>query len=285
MTWPILTALAGALLLAFGAALQEGAAVAAEGRARPLLALARRPRWLLGAGLSAAGVGLHLLALSAAPVTLIQPLGVSGLLFAVAAAAMLARRPVRPAEIAGALLVTAGLIALVLSLPHRTSAAPTLDARAALGLAAVAAAAVLTGLLLAGRLTPTWRALTLATAAGISFGAVSAFARVLATAARGDATALLHWHTAVAVALAALGGIALQHAYRSGRFSLAFAALLLADPIAAAAIGLAVLNEPPPAAGAWWLVLAAAVIAPGVTLLARTRHPRTEGAPHVAAGH
>lgn len=299
MTWPILTALAGAFCLALGAALQERVAVsvtedgrsdgavrspgnAAVGRGgaltgglRLLAALARSPRWVAGAAASAAGVGLHLLALSSAPLSLVQPLGVSGLLFAVVTAAVLARRRVLAAELTGALLVTLGLGALVLAMPHRAAAEPRLAAATALALCAVAAGTVLIGLAVAGRLRPAGRAMLLAGVAGISFGAVSAFARVLGAAARQDPGALLHWHTAAAVGLAVLGGLAVQHAYRSGRFTLAFATLLLADPVAAAAIGLAFLGEPFPSGdlGLVWLLSSAALILPGVVLLARTRRP------------
>ncbi|MEV0645765.1 DMT family transporter [Phytomonospora sp. NPDC050363] len=293
MTAAVLSALAGALCLALGAALQERVVVEAAdgGRPRLLLALARDRRWIAGAAASIAGVGLHLFALSSAPVSLVQPLGVSGLLFAVGAAAILARRRVLAAEITGALLVTLGLGALVLAMPHHTGAEPSLSATTAIALCAAAAGTVLLGLAFAGRLRPTGRALLLAGVAGVSFGAVSAFARVLGSAARRDPSTLLHWHTAAAIALAVLGGLAVQHAYRSGRFTLAFATLLLADPVAAAGIGLAFLGEPFPSGrlGLAGLLCSAALILPGVVLLARTRRPAgaaaplPHGEPHVAA--
>ncbi|RCV47298.1 DMT family transporter, partial [Marinitenerispora sediminis] len=98
----VLLALAGAFCLALGSALQERDAVRAPGhqiaRAGFLLHLLRRPRWVLGTLAAATGVVLHLVALSGAPLTIIQPIGVTGLLFAIVLSAVFNRRRVRAGE-------------------------------------------------------------------------------------------------------------------------------------------------------------------------------------------
>src|SRR5690606_16366879 len=144
-----------------------------------LLRLARDPRWLAGGALTVVGVAAHLIALSAAPVTLIQPLGVSGLLVAVWLAARWRGRFLSGAEILGSLAVMLGLAGLVGTLPHGAdlpAAVPT-PVLAALAAFAVVAALVLPRL--AARLAPRVRALLLAATAGACFGFGSALARVV----------------------------------------------------------------------------------------------------------
>ncbi|MEV4082527.1 hypothetical protein AB0J43_19860, partial [Nonomuraea fuscirosea] len=108
-------ALVGSLFFALGAALQQ---FEAAGTAKPgLLALLRRPRWLLGGASILAGGGLHIVALGLGPLTVVQPMGVASLLFALPlAAALHGRRPARN-ELAAAGVVAIGLIGLVLLVP------------------------------------------------------------------------------------------------------------------------------------------------------------------------
>ncbi|MFD0665496.1 DMT family protein [Thermocatellispora tengchongensis] len=132
-------ALLGSLLFALGAAVQQYEAVRAE---RPgLTALVRRPRWLLGGVSIAAGGVLHILALSLGPLTIVQPMGVASLLFALPiAAALHGRKPAR-GELAAAAVVSSGLIGLVLIVPAPTGS-PSLstpDAVILLGVAALVA--------------------------------------------------------------------------------------------------------------------------------------------------
>ncbi len=73
-------ALVGSLFFALGAALQQH--VAATANEPRLLVLLRRPRWVLGGAVIAAGGLLHVYALSIGPLTIVQPMGVASLLFA-----------------------------------------------------------------------------------------------------------------------------------------------------------------------------------------------------------
>ena len=83
----VLLAVVGAFLIAFGAELQEHAAVGVETARHRLLGfflqLLRDGRWMVGAVLVVAGVGVHVIALTNGPVVAIQPVGSIGLLFAV----------------------------------------------------------------------------------------------------------------------------------------------------------------------------------------------------------
>ncbi|MFO7253198.1 MAG: hypothetical protein DIU60_020860, partial [Actinomycetes bacterium] len=93
MTWlGVSIALLGALGYALGAALQQYEAVA-DGAT---LKLVRRPRWWIGGAIGFAGAALHAVALSFAPLIVVQPVSVTTLVFAVPVAAWLyGRRPHR----------------------------------------------------------------------------------------------------------------------------------------------------------------------------------------------
>ncbi|MFB9799299.1 DMT family transporter [Streptomonospora salina] len=290
MVASVLTALAGAFCMALGSALQERDAVRAPGRtvasAGFLVHLAGRPRWLAGTAGAGAGVVLHLIALSGAPLTIIQPIGVSGLVFAIALTALFNRRRVRTGEIAAGAAVTVGLVGLLSLFPHaaRTPQLPLLTALALTGGIAVLGAAVYVA---AHWVAPGPRALLLATVGGAALGTTSALSRVVAANAAADWTAVLTWLTPLAVASALLGGLFQQNAYRTGHFAAAYATLLVVDPVVGAGIGALVLGEGLPAtpldrglaAGAALLAIAGTV----VLALARNRNPEAGGSERAGA--
>ena len=95
-------ALASAGLFAVGSAVQHQAALAlplaATGPVRLVLQLARRPGWLLSNLSIIAGVVLHGVALSLGALVVVQPLLVTGLLFAMPISARLHRTRVTLAQ-------------------------------------------------------------------------------------------------------------------------------------------------------------------------------------------
>ena len=117
----VLAALAAATFYAVGVALQslDARHSHADDALRPglLLGLVRRPRWLLGGVISFLGWPLQALALSQAPLAVVQP----ALAFNLVVLLVIARRftpdPVTRSDIVGALAITAGVIALTLAAP------------------------------------------------------------------------------------------------------------------------------------------------------------------------
>ncbi|MGI8417110.1 MAG: DMT family transporter, partial [Nakamurella sp.] len=179
----ILAALASALCFAIAAALQqrEAGLVVSSGVADPrvLFRLARRPIWLAGLGADGLSVALHVLALSQGSIAVVQPLGVTGLLFAIPLVAVLRRQRVPLRDIIAAMVVLAGLGVLLQLAPHTTQAA-AMGSRMiiiAVPVVALVFAAVMLGLAHArpGRA----RALLLAVAAGTLFGSVAVLVRAL----------------------------------------------------------------------------------------------------------
>ncbi|MEY9210705.1 DMT family transporter [Thermobifida halotolerans] len=285
MTWAIAIALTGAFCLALGSALQERDAIRAPGasvaRLGFLLHLARRPRWLLGSLAAATGVCLHLVALSAAPLTIVQPLGVTGLLFAIVLSALFNRQRIRLGQLLAGAAVMVGLVGLLTLFPHSADP-PVLPVPVALALTGGVAAVGTAGYLVAHWIPAGPRAVLLAVFGGAALGTTSALTRVVAVGAATDLTAVFSWLTLLAVAIAVFGGLLQQNAYRTGHFAAAYATLLVVDPVVGAGIGVLVLGEAVPTTPLAQLLAAGAVLlaVAGTTVLARAENRNPEVARH-----
>lgn len=252
-------ALVGSLFFALGAALQQ---FEVFGTAKPRLReLLRRPRWLLGGLSIVTGGGLHIVALGLGPLTIVQPMGVASLLFALPIAGALHHRKPTGKELAAAATVAAGLIGLVVLVPEHdgpTYLSPT-------GAATLLAVAGISALLLwtASRVaSPAGRAALLATSSGVLYGATATLMRVLVDGG-------WNWWYVLALPLPALLALMLlQRAYAVGHFGVSFASLQIADPLTAVAFGALLLHEPLPQG--FVPILAAALTAAGTVALART---------------
>jgi len=119
-------ALAAAAASGFATVLQaledRQAPLAATGRAGLLLHLARRPRWLAGAGLMVLAWPVQVLALSLAPITVVQPLLVGDQLVLVAMARVRLSERVGRVEVLAALAIVTGAATVVWASP--TGASP-----------------------------------------------------------------------------------------------------------------------------------------------------------------
>ena len=176
MLTAVLLALAGAGAFAVATVAQHRTAAdtAAAGEGRWLVRLARRPAWLAAQAAGGLGVVLHAAALRSGPVSLVQPLLASGLVFALAHGAWVDRRrpgrprPSRAQWLAGG-AVAVGLTVFLLS---ARPAAGSSTAPAA-GLVAVTVAVLGTAglsVLWTRRTRRPHRALACGAAAGASFG-------------------------------------------------------------------------------------------------------------------
>lgn len=287
----VLAALVGAFFYAVAASLQHHEAIRATSAGvvnpRLLWQLAHRPLWLAGIAATGIGAALHLVALSRGPLTIIQPLGVTGLVFAVPLAAWLGRRRVRRRDLTAAVVVLAGLAAVLRALslgqsdPRLVSTEPVLAllavAGGAAGLLAAAAAAL-------RRL----RSLLLAAAAGVAFGTTSALARLAfqLDGHPGTNGAIVLAGTGIAL-LAPFGFLLTQSAYRSGGFAAALATVTVVDPLTAGAAGVLVLREQVPTSLGQFatLGLGAVAVTVGIGVLARSpaHAPQPPRSPHPAA--
>ncbi|MEV4315502.1 DMT family transporter [Actinocrispum sp. NPDC049592] len=277
MVLAIGAALAGAVCCAVAAALQHREAVsirAAEAVGwRLLSALSRRPYWLAGVATLLVATGLHSLALLNGPLSLVQPLGVTTVVFAVPVAAMVRRYRVRVWELlAAATVVTGlcGLLAIVPSQPASAGGAGSPPTAWMLATATVLVVGVLTAL--ASRRRVLLQGLLLATGAGIAMGVAAVLLQmVLLNAQRGGLLEVLSIASGAVVLLAVAGVWLNQRAYRAGNVAVVLAVVTVSDP-AASTITAIVLGERLPTGVLSWLLLAisAATIVGGITWLARS---------------
>ncbi|HIV58439.1 MAG TPA: DMT family transporter [Candidatus Stackebrandtia faecavium] len=290
MTWQIVAAIVGAACVAVGAAAQERPTCEAGGHAVGKLSLLKHlltsRRWLAGAAVTGCGMLLHLAAITTAPLSIVQPLGISGLLMAVWIAARWRGRKLRGREAWGAVAVTAGLCGLVWSLPRHGGQVDVHDDGLVLMVLLVLAAAAVTagsGSVMSART----RAWLFAAVAGACFGVTAALARVVARDVLADVAAAWQWRSLAIVISALVGSWLLQNAYRANHFGMSYATLLVCDPVMAAAIGFAVLHEPLPGsvADAAIAVVSGLVTVVGVVALSHSKNTGPAApAPHGGAG-
>lgn len=227
--------------------------------------------WWSSVGLNAAAALLHVAALKFGPLTLVQPLGALTLVAAVPLGARLAGRRVTRLEWRGTGLTLMGLGALLL-----TASGPEPDDTLSLPEAVTVAGATMAVIGLLSR-PGTRPGLRHATASGFASGVASALTQTVTVAATDRTGPLLSARVVVVallVAAFAVGGLLLsQTAYRGG-LGAPLAVVTLANPVAASAIGIALLGERL-RGGVGGVLLAAAgaaVAAYGVVVL--TRSPR-----------
>ena len=242
-----------------------------------LVSLAARPRWLAGAALAAAGVALHAGALTMAPLSVVQPVGVLAVPLAIAA--VFARSRSRPPRgvVLGSALTVAGVTGFVVLAGPTTAATPwTGGVLLLVGAAVTAVVAVLAvaGLSRRGPL----RTVGCAAAAAVAFGFVSVLLRTLLShVGSGDlgvldpgALALLGGMAAAAL----VGGWLAQQALASGAAAVALSVLTVLDPVVAVALG-ALVGDGGPATWVWPLLAVVPAIT-GVLVLTR-HHPAVVG--------
>ena len=272
-------ALGGGFLFALAAVLQQREAYAVQDA--PLMdtgllwRLAHRPRWLAGVAADIASAALHVLALSLGSVALVQPLGVTGLVFAVPLAALVHHRRVRPADALAAVAVLVGL-AMVLSVLGAAPAVGDVSQATLLALGAAGVALVGAVVVAAPRLAARVLAPVLAGAAGTAFGVTAVLlSAALGELERPDAGRHVTPLVLLVVLLVPAGYLVLQTAYRTGHFASALAVAIVADPLVAIVVAAVALHQRlPTGAGPLALLVTGAgiVVAALVALITSPAH-------------
>ncbi len=248
--YSIVLALVAAFLFACGSAAQQAEA-ASVGEGDALLAtLIRRPVWWVGLAGDLGGYAFQAWALALGPVLVVQPLIVAALLFALPIAALLNHTRVTVTE-----WVYAGVLAVALAV-FLIAGRPTdglADAPGSAWLPALVAvgvvAAVTTGLGLVRALPGGARALSFGAASGVLFGVATVLTKpVLTSYEHSEFVAntlrlFTDWRLYVLV-LCGLGAMYLQQrAFQPAPISASLPAITLAEPVCAAVLGAAVLDE------------------------------------------
>ncbi len=268
----IACAVAAAIVYGAATAVQHAAAARTAGEGvRGLTALLRDPRWLLSVGGDGLGLLLQVIALAFGPVVLIQPLLVLALPAALAVGWLLGGPRPRGADIGAVAAIVAALAVFFVLIGDPGTGTPVRVVPAL-----IAAAACLTALsvAIAVRGRSPLRAALLGAAAGAGFGLAGVLINALALEV--DNAGLSGLGTARGItALAATlfvgaGAVAAtQLSFQLGALGASFPANESVAPVAAVALGAALLHEHVPAALPFllaYLACAGAVVAATVRL-------------------
>jgi drug/metabolite transporter (DMT)-like permease len=200
------------------------------------------PGWLLGGLCAVGGLVLHAVALAGGRLVVVQPLLVSGLLFALPVSVLLERRRPGLREWLWALVVVIGLAAFLVAAHPGGGRSPARDAQlAAATLVCLAAVGVLVVL---ARPAGAPRAGLLATGGGLAFGVASALLKQsAAVAGQGMLAVLTTWTTYGVVVVGAFAVVLTQLAYRAGRLADSLPAMTISDPAGSVFIGALAFHE------------------------------------------
>jgi hypothetical protein len=260
-------------LLHRSAQLVGSAGRAGSGVGRFVSSNVRHPVWILGMVTEGVGFALHALALHAGPITLVQPLLVSGLVFALPVRQLLDRRRPEMAELAWAAVLAVGLVVLLLAATPGEGPSSAPD-RIPTILASIFVAVGMIGSAVAGlRWSGRRAAAVLGFGAGLGFAAVAGLLKAVTGEASHHGFALFAEWPVYALVPAGVGGLLLnQLAFRVAPLRHSLPTMSTVDPLVSLLIGVAVFDEPfrrsPPAVAGELLGLLL-VVAPIVALTRR----------------
>jgi drug/metabolite transporter (DMT)-like permease len=204
----------------------------------------RNRLWIIGTVADIVGFALHAVALREGPLTLVQPLLVTGVVFALPLRGALEhRRPRRP-ELLWATVLAAGLaLFLAVASPADGTVSPA-DPIPTI-IAAVAIGVTILACWLAGRrMDGKVAAITLGAAAGLAFAAVAGLLKELAdTFARGLGPLFTSWPVYGLIVVGVVGLLLNQLAYQAAPLRVSLPVITTVDPIAGLVIGVAVFDE------------------------------------------
>lgn len=247
-TLSVILALVGAVLFAFGTVLQQKGTMEEPDdeslKAGFLLRLLRKPVWLLGVGIDAAGYACQAAALGVGKLVVVQPLLVSSVVFALPIGARLTGQRIGRREIAGAVAVCVGLAAFTLVANPEGGRDNASDAGWIIG-AAIAGGLSL-ALVLGSKATKRAgvRAALLGTASGVLFGFIAALTK--ATVDRledGIVAVVADWHLYGLIATSVIAFALMQSALATGALAPAFATIMVFETLIGIAAGIWMLEE------------------------------------------
>jgi drug/metabolite transporter (DMT)-like permease len=279
----VLCALLGAFFLAIGAQRQSSAVKDSTGglalNTNGFLRLLRSPRWVLGLVLLALGMGLNVVALASAPLTVVQPIGAIALVITTIVNSKdqgIRLNRMTIVAITACVSGSALFVLLAVNVTQETHGVSVEDELTTVLLLAVV-------VLIFGTLALSFRhrlnAFAYILGAGMLFGFVAVLTRLITIHLfdpNGRFLANVPWYSVIAIAVAGLlGSWFVQSAYASGPPDLVVAGLTVIDPIVGIAIGIVILDELRPDVQAVMAIsmgIASLVAIVGVIALSR-HHP------------
>ncbi|MCX2928059.1 DMT family transporter [Streptomyces sp. NEAU-W12] len=270
------SALMAAVCFGIGSVLQHEAArqvsMRKSMRLRLLLDLGRRPRWLVGLGLSVSSFAFLGLALAFGPLVLVLPLAATDLLFALPFLALRRGEPLTGWEKTG-IVCTAGGVAVfltVLPLSPGTTAPAVHDwVPAFAAVVGVVALLAPVGAWHPGRL----RTAAYAICAALMLALLDGLAKSTASRFRTDGLdVIVHWEPYALMVVGVTSLVLSQSAFQAGSLAVSLPIIDTLEPIGAVTIGIVVFGEQLALTG-WALtvqMLGAAAAVTGIVLLRRS---------------
>jgi drug/metabolite transporter (DMT)-like permease len=279
----ILLAALAAVAMSFGAQFQNDAVMERHATKEPgrgslsfkqVLSLLSRPRWLGGLGMMGLGVVLQLVALSMAPLIVVQPVGAIALIITPILNAKINKTKLDSRTWFAIGLTTLGIGAFVGQATGVAKEAKLTDANLLQVLGTLIVILIALGLwfVLSGKRA---KALTFVLGAGVLYGFVATLAKVVIQRIyQGEFEWLTILCLVALIGAVLLGGWFVQNAYASGPPDLVIAGLTVIDPIVAVSIGIVILGEAQQASLPTMIGfgIAAAIAVVGVFRLAKV-HP------------
>ena len=260
-------ALLAACAFALGSVLQQKGtleAPAGEDDPRFLVQILRRPVWLLGGGMLAAGWVLQAAALARGPLEVVQSLCALSLVIALPLGARITNQRITPRVWRGAEAMVAGIVLFVIA--SGTQVSHSLPSASEWWSAAVASLIIVGVLGTFGRLSHgSTRALLLGSAAGVAFAFQAAVTKVFVPlVGQGLSAILSSWTPWALLASALIGFVVQQTALKTGVLASAMASSSAVTLFASVWLGSAIFGESL-SKGGWWA--AANVIGLGLALI------------------
>jgi drug/metabolite transporter (DMT)-like permease len=242
-------------------------------KARLVVRLAQRPRWLAGLACDAAGYVTHAVALGLAAVLYVEPILASSLLIALLLGAVFMHRPVSRADWIAAIALTGGLaVFLYMVHPEGDRDTGSIGRWLAVGGAALVVIVVCTAI--ATRSTGSRRGALLGVAAGSAFGIAALLTKAtIHYLGDGLAEPFTHWEPYALVVLAATAFLLGQSALQTGALGAAVGGIETMTVISGAIGGIVVLDERVSMSGPYEItavILSAIAIIAGILKLAST---------------
>ncbi|QIM18516.1 multidrug DMT transporter permease [Leucobacter coleopterorum] len=279
-------ALVGAVLLAFGAQYQSrglnkverivGQSAGAGLSFNHIVSLLKRPSWVIGTSFLGLAVVFQIASLSLSPIIIVQPIGVVGLVITSILNSRISGVKLDKRVKSSIGLAVAGIVIFVTIAAFTTSDSKVTDTKLIVILITFGCVLV-AALVLFLLFRHAGIALIYIVGAGVLYGFVATFAKVVLGRLQQGEFEWLTWTCVAALIVGALlGMVFVQNAYSSGPPDLVVAGLTVIDPIVAVLIGIIVLGE---AAGApLWAVIgfivSGALAVTGVLGLAKY-HPQS----------
>ena len=244
----IVIALAAAFMLGTGVALQHQQATtmadAVSVRPALLLALVRRPLWLLGMACDVIGFGLQAVALERGSLVVVEPVIATSLVFSLLVLGAMTHVRFSARELGSAVVVIAGLAGFLLAASPTTTSTAVAGARGWVTCGVIVWGAVAVIAVWATGRPARVRGAALAVCAGLAAGFLAVASKALGDRlGDGVATTLGSWEPYVLIASGILTTLMLQSAYQADAPTLTFPLIEITAPLTAATIGITLFGE------------------------------------------